>query len=300
MSVVDSAQIVAGIVAGAAIFSWLRQRYRRTLGSRRALARQLGNLGCGVRDEYVRQLLGAPTFVRTHGANLEHVYVTKHALIQTISTPDSSVIRWTVTTTDKRFRPVFRLPPMDSSGERWAVHLGGTFAGLPGQPETVVWDVGARRFSYAEQYWFGNPGGYQGYVAAHNDAGTGGAGVFHLHAIGVLSARIPDGTNEEYSLDELLARREFRAFRRDTTINTFGVSGPLGRNDEDGPQWTGPDLDHVRVLGYVAVKAPIMRLTDHIWERGREIRERRQQALLTKKYQRRADQTPGAAPTSAD
>jgi hypothetical protein len=89
LSAVDVATIVAGVVAAlapiAAVLAGLRGLYRRTLGSRAGLARRIRDLGCGVTDEYVRQLFGAPTFTRASEVVIEHVYLTPHALIQTIS-----------------------------------------------------------------------------------------------------------------------------------------------------------------------------------------------------------------------
>jgi hypothetical protein len=33
--------------------------------------------------------------------------------------------------------------------------------------------IGANRFGYSESFYFGNPGNYQHYILAHNDAGPG-------------------------------------------------------------------------------------------------------------------------------
>jgi hypothetical protein len=236
-----AAALISILAAGFPALVWLYRRYQKTLGSRHVVAKKLDQIACGIGDDYVRQLLGAPTFTHMTTLGIEHIYVTRHALMHIIlSSIDGTVVRWAVTTTDVNFRPMFRLPPMDSTGKRWTIRLLATsFAEITEQPLRTHSCIGARRIRYSERYYFGNPGAYQTYLLAYNDAGVG-----ELNTTG-----------------ELIARS--------TVINTFGVEGPHG-DDQENDHWNGPDVDQIRVLDYPEVRAPISSHIDRIHEFHRE------------------------------
>lgn len=103
------------------------------------------------------------------------------------------------------------------------------------KPDKCFYSQGARRFSYYETRWFGNPGHYQTYFVALNDAGY-----------------YDDYWKFPYPVqgDNLSADQpEVAAFRSDARINTYGVTAPHFSVDDLKQVWIGPDHDQVRILG---------------------------------------------------
>jgi hypothetical protein len=99
-----------------------------------------------------------------------------------------------------------------------------------GKPKEIGCSVGARRFEYHEEFYFGNPGKYQEFAFSVNDAG------FRHHPF--ISGLAP------LSLDDPAVE----LFRREAVINTYTITAPLvSANDLKGIS-RGPDYDRVRVL----------------------------------------------------
>ena len=231
-------------------FFTVRRIYRQTTGSRATLVRQLGKLSCGIRSEFVDTIFGSPRFARTKGDLTERVYETPHAYVQTVADSDGSIAWWAVTTIDKRFRPRFTLPPMTLDGQQWSVQLGRTrFAQLE-EPRLIRWFVGARRFWYAETYYFGNPGNYLTYVASHSDlGGVGDLGFDGLHGLrSHARGKLSSGELIIECPQELTTTlAPMVLVRQSTVINTFGV-GNINIDLKDF-RWTlGADSDQVRLL----------------------------------------------------
>jgi hypothetical protein len=113
------------------------------------------------------------------------------------------------------------------------------------KPDQLSYSVGARRFRYSEWYYFGNPGHYQTYILAINDAGPVRADLAHLHEAhgdaGPMTATLVQDT-----LNLFVGSREGTQFRTSAKPNTYGVVGPM--IETDATQWPGADLDVVRVL----------------------------------------------------
>jgi hypothetical protein len=171
-------QTAVAVLTGAAILAGgyraIKAILQRTILSRRYLAASLNQLACGTTTEYTDSILGPPAFRRAlpHDNEYEeHIYRTSHAWIQTIvRTADKSVDSFAITVTDPRFA----FPTRELTNNNLDIRLGHTrFSDIEHDPDGYrIW-WGANRSLHAESYYFGNPGNYQTYVLARNDAGTG-------------------------------------------------------------------------------------------------------------------------------
>jgi hypothetical protein len=270
-------QVVADVatvttIAVVPIALGVRRVYRRTIGSRAALARQLAKLSCGTRSAFVDGMFGTPEFERTKERQTERVYITPHAYVQTVSDQDDAITWWAVTTTTRKFSPRFTLPPMSSDGRRWSVRLGNTrFAQLADGRTTIRWLLGASRAGYSECYYFGNPGSYQTYVVSHSDASTVRTiDNLALHELLTVQPRNkPESPTGEFILDRPeefeAAAAPLRRIRRVSVVNTFGVG--LDFNAASFPWSIGADAYLVRLLHTVEVTQP-RRLT-FWWQESR-------------------------------
>lgn len=236
------------VVAGTAIAA----KYRRTIGSRRHIASQLNQLACGVTREYVNGLLGVPAFHRRLTDEVEEfVYRTPHAWVQILTNMDGDVARVAITATDRKFK--FRTTCL--TFRHLSIRLlkdSFTAATESGSaPEGVSISIGARRFSYAESFYFGNPGNYQHYVLAYNDAGSDGDADFgSLSASGITSSA--EGAllrpSESPAGSSLWDNPAVQSFRRNSRPNTLIWSGPLDQGEILAVPPLGVDKDYVRVL----------------------------------------------------
>src|SRR5713226_7024485 len=175
---------IAGIGGGiAGAYTALRRLYRRTIGSRRDLARRLNQVAAGVTTDYVNARFGAPAFSRAFQwpnrmngrgkpQTRELVYREKHAWLQTVVDQNDAVLRFSITVTDPRFKFQIR----DLTFGHLSARLGSSrFAGLECQWATQGrrLRIGAHNREYAEAYYCGNPGNYQTFVVSNNDAAPG-------------------------------------------------------------------------------------------------------------------------------
>jgi hypothetical protein len=252
---------------------WLR------LTRRRRLTLRLRQLACGMQIEHFVHLLRQPAqYVdRPHNVEeTEHVFVLPEAYVQAVTDAHGKVGLFAVTTRDKRFHPRLNYHPGGASDMR-DVELGRTrFSELVGLPTGVRGWLAARRFGYAETYYFGNPGYYQTYVVALNDAGyladislvsaiggDGGTDLNWFPGLPVPAPRRrmwsqrpvapvrPEPGNE---IARFLTSPAVQSFRTDSVINTYAVISTWmeRRLQEDtGSGWgirygIGPDHDVVR------------------------------------------------------
>jgi hypothetical protein len=209
--------------------------YESTLGRKRALAKKLRRLSAGVSIGYFQDILGPATFERTVKSFVEYVFVDPLFYVQAIS-KDRTVVSFSVTTRSRRFNPVLKLGPYRLDGERVSIRLGKSrFAEMDSmaKPKEIACSVGARRFEYHEEFYFGNPGKYMDFVFSINDAG------FRHHSF--VSDRAP------LSLDDPAVK----SFRRESVINTYTIS--MLATEVKGISG-GPSYDQVRLLdGYAGV-----------------------------------------------
>jgi len=261
--ITDAIATAAGIVAigGAAVAAYgggLRT-YRRTIGSRCDLAGRLNRLACGTTGAYVGNLLGIPAFQKSIGFGIEappateYTYATKHAWVQvTIGAEDGVVLCFAITVTDRHFR--FRI--RDLTFDHLDIRLGhDRFDALDHQPTDTRLVRAARRYHYAEAHRYGNPGGYQTYVLAAMDSGIGWRRVHALPAgrawategFQTTSGPIPPVENE---VPENLA-----VWRHGLRVDTLRVIGPTHLSGTLASEWPGADLDQVRLLRPVGLRA---------------------------------------------
>jgi len=222
---------LAGTIVGlaAACYGGARLALRtwlRTIGSRRDLTRRLNGLACGATYEYVVDLLGQPAFRRALSEVEECTWRMKHGWVCGL-VGDRSLLAFAITVTD----PKFRFGCSILTFGQLPVVLGLTTLGATPEPESAHASVGARRFSMSQYYYFGNPGGYQRYLLAYNDLGTGEIDIGPLEG--------PGGSEKPAALV---------AARGKSTANTLGVFPPMKNDLEQLWDWPGVDTDFIRTL----------------------------------------------------
>jgi hypothetical protein len=205
---------------------WVYSKWKRTLGRRWELARNVTALGPEMQLDYVEQRLGAPTFRTKNGGYEELVWVEPYAFIRVMANK-GTVKLYAVTTRTRWFAPTFyRRHIISVNGDSLEVRLGRTTLGdLPGSPSTVWGDVGARRWGYSEAYYFGNPGLYLAYVYSLSDAGWSTPSSTPLQELlvsrhGIDLGSWPAGSVEWDDIDdELMAARNAAAFNTLTVLS---------------------------------------------------------------------------------
>lgn len=246
--------IVALVAAGLGICAFLIDRVARpALGAlRRAreprrLARALGELRCGVQLQTFTDTLGrAP--IRSFDTS--HLYAFDAVFVEAETDEYGNVGRFAVTVRTAGFKPKLSMGGGcdivlgETTYEN--LELDGVANGL-----AVTQSGAGRHSSYAESYYFGNPGNYQCWVVATNAAGAVGTGDLRplLDALdatdvalfGAFEVSAPFGGEMP---DYWYTRPAIEKFRKSTPINTFGESGPHGAPDPE----PGPFIDEVRVF----------------------------------------------------
>ena len=191
--------------------SLLINLYGSTIGRKRLLLRNLRRLSAGVNIGYFESILGPPAFAKTSEPRREYVFINRDFYVQAITDLEGAVIGFSLTTRRKHFNPGLTLGPYSLTGEGRTIRLGRTkFAEIDGfaKPSKLSCSLGARRFDYHEEFYFGNPGNYQSFIFAINDAG------YRSH---------PYISPEwELSVDD----PRVKAFRRDAIINTYTITAP--------------------------------------------------------------------------
>jgi hypothetical protein len=153
--------------------SILRRSYRSTLGYKGVQRRKLSRLAAGVNIGYFKEILGSAAFLNTKSSRTEsstdidvedgpreYIFVNKYFYVQAIADSRDRVLAFSVTSRNKRFNPTLMLGPYSTDNLRIRVRLGKTgFVELSSlaRPASISSSLGARRFSYYEEYYFGNP-----------------------------------------------------------------------------------------------------------------------------------------------
>jgi hypothetical protein len=271
--------LIGTILAAFGLAALARGWYRKTLGRRRDTERRLERLGTNAQLSFFTSVLGDPpamrrsitgevgeladgTIIRVPKDFEECIYVDRDFYLLAVIDTDESVLAYSVTTRSTRFHPSLRSPGTYERERQWPilrrfrrfrerpifdVRLGKTrFAELD-RPDRGSWSMGAHTFGYHEAHWLGNPGNYQWYVFAVNDAGArgwDGANVLHPGEHGLWDASW--GTSEGDTEFEKVPH--LTAFRRVARMNTYAVVGP-NLDVADYPTTYGPHIHHVRTLG---------------------------------------------------
>ncbi|AXG82237.1 ETEC_3214 domain-containing protein [Streptomyces paludis] len=227
----------------------LRGWWHASLGKRRRLIRAYRRMAPYVRHDYVTELFGEPAWehrqtVRTYGADagadedeldvvLRDVELTVRTwplgllgYLVTWCNEHDEVLMYSLTTRSRLFRPRISVGP-------YRITLGRTpLSSLPapGQDDAGPWHgLGARRFSYAEQHYFGNPGGYLHWAVGVSDAGS--------------PAHPPIGCTED-----TWGPTELAGYRRQARINSVLIIGSTIDLESVLPYGIAPDHDRVRLL----------------------------------------------------
>jgi len=246
--------IVIGAVAGAmtiatvaaTFYGALSRLYSETVGRRRSDYRKLRALACGVRTEYVTELLGEPVFLSNgcsrrddqHTDWVDRIYLLKECCVQTRCTTTGQVATFSITTMTSKFRPVVFFPRIgEHAGEELVLGLH-TFEAASDEPISADFFISAHTWGYVEQHYMGNPGYYQTYVLGYNNSSF--AGTF---ATEHLSENDRDAVMRG-DVIPVSALGEFRKHSIPNTITTVGFHAEW----EDYGSPRGPERDTLRVL----------------------------------------------------
>lgn len=238
-------EIAGGVLTAAAFAALFRTWFARTLGRRWDRKRRLSKLAPLVQVRYFASILGEPAIKRAAVDFVEYVFVDPLFYVHAIADEEDDAVReYSVTTRSRWFRPKVKW----WTGHRYkTIRLGKTsFSAFDEEPTRISPQVGARRFGYAETYYFGNPGMYQTYMLALNDAGPikfdDLPDFAELFGFDGIAAEEMQGEQAAIFLKSHQGAR----FRESARPNTYGVVGPMMEHVPTG--WPGADLDVVRVL----------------------------------------------------
>jgi len=223
--------------------------------SAKAEEEKVNKLSTGVDLGYFKSILGEPVFVNNVGEpqdildiykrseqcknsqeQKEFIFVNNLFFVQAITNKNNAVIEYAVTTRRADFNPKFKF----WNGEREVeVVLGKSnfFAAISDPPEKIDYYCGAHNFGYDEEHYFGNPGNYQSYIFANNQAGIPGS---------TIACAINSLQNSPTPISP--DRPELKELRKKAIINTYAVTAPQV-DIENLCFGIGPTYDQVRVLG---------------------------------------------------
>jgi hypothetical protein len=254
--------VIGGVVTFVVFFSLIRggigsirRLWRKTLGQRGVLYNALDRLAVEAQLAWFsEQLRMQPAVRRAAGEYFENLYIHRFAYVQAFTDAHDRVVSYAVTTRSKEFRPTVwgTTAATASVGKKSLGKSAFGEIGMIGLVNGVNVSRGARRFWYAESYWFGNPGNYQDYILAYNDAGFTPKdslheieGLFPGSPVGGLSyGQAFGGTATDDEFNAYMQSEGVRTFRRTAKPNTYGVTAPFG----GVPTPMGPDKDTVRVI----------------------------------------------------
>ncbi|MFD9857421.1 ETEC_3214 domain-containing protein [[Kitasatospora] papulosa] len=239
--------LTAVLTALYTLYGVARGWWQASLGKRRRLIRAYRRLAPYVRHDYVTEQFGEPAWehkqtVRKYGTDggendsdvvLEDDELTVRTwplgllgYLVTWCTEHDEVLMYSLTTRSRLFRPRMSVGP-------YRVTLGRTPLAALSDPDLDAsgpWhELGARRFSYAEQHYFGNPGGYLYWAVGVSDAGTPSAPPIGCEG-------------DTWSVAEVAE------YRRVARINSVLVIGSTIELESVLPRGIAPDYDTVRLL----------------------------------------------------
>ena len=247
--------IVAILLGGATIIAFLYRRYQATLGRRRILTARLRRLSCNMQLSYLEYVLGVPAFRRNDEWGTVYIWTEPEYYIQALVRDEVTAVL-SITTRTRRFKPtLFKGHIISLDGESLQVRVGKTtFSRLPGGPQGIRGFVGARRWSYSELYYYGNPGNYQYYIYSLNDAGFIGRKSWPLiHEVAAkmdvsLGALAPSG-RQDSDVSQFLSQPKVIQARRRARLNTMTTTAPFMDLAELPSDFEfGPDYDYVRLV----------------------------------------------------
>jgi hypothetical protein len=266
-----AASVVAVIGATVGLYSWCHNLYRRSIGSRRDLARRFCQLATGINTRYVEERFGAPAFADEFHFDLGSgavikltslLYYTRHAWLQMLTNESDAVVRFSITVTDPRFRFQIRDVAFGNIEARLGhSHFSDVIPSVP-DGRSLQRTVQGRRH-YSEAYRVGVIADYQLIVLSYNDAGTGTFGsIEEVSSIPLLTfgdglLLTDPGLDSTRNPELALGGSWTQQFRAQTVINTLtifnsfyltGIPGNYGQSAARLIAKPGPDSARVRWL----------------------------------------------------
>lgn len=211
--------VTATLIALLALGGIVRLIWRRTVRRRSMLRSAINRLAIGTNEEYVRSLFDAPTYGQVDGGDGYLAWVTPYANIS-VSLQQGRVGGFVITVTDT----TFTFDPEVVTLGYVRGRLGRTtFESAAGPANGQFYNVGARRYSYAENYFHGNPGGYLQFYLACSDSSEVGQ---RLIPPGASSGYLSSGDRRSVDEGEVPAEEleGLAQLHRDAVPNTVGVS----------------------------------------------------------------------------
>jgi hypothetical protein len=251
----------------------LQDWYYETLGRQSKVLKDVKLLAPGMSIDYFISKLGSPIFINSENLTLEqkggpvteksYVFDLRPLFVVASVDKEGKVLAYSVTSPDSSVNPSLTLP-----NEYGEVVLGKTrFSDLDevtGGPFSIAGNCGARRISYDEQYYYGNPGNYQYYIFSFNDMGLS-TGLWKVNGTNLEPSEAQGVTQLcDLSDDGLLVPTELssdigwdckdcnlktdkvRKVRQEI-INTYTVTAPFVDSSQLGKRY-GHDSDQMRIL----------------------------------------------------
>lgn len=288
-TLVDYATVLGGLVAALGLASYARTLLRRTVGRRYDAGRRLTRLGTGAQLAFFEAVLGEPPAMRRRfecdlpdweselgpdgePPNVTRTYVESFFMdplhyVQTVSDEDETVVGFSITTRNRRFRPEIIFPVVPSRRERivekltlgrrkpYAIvrlRLGRTTfenaivaEWAAGGSPSVRSGQGARSWNYTEIYSFGNPGHYQEIALTYSSVAAPRANPGEIESAD--AEQEPwlqhDEAPENWQDVAPLWLLNLRSRSPVTTVTVIGMEFPV----DEWPQF-GPHGDEVRTL----------------------------------------------------
>lgn len=238
----------ATILALIVLAELLRGVLRRTLFRRRSLRVQLNQLAIGVSEAYILSIFGAPTYGAIVDGSGWLAWALDYVNLSVFFHSDR-VDAFTVTLID----PDYRFDMGSLTLGYFPAALGqSTFAETGGQPSGQTLSLGARRVSYSESHYYGNPGGYLTYILGFSDSSPAGdlpmprdGAPASAMATGEFAELVADPTETNPTSAQQRVLDELHAKGRPNTVSVMGPGGDL----EATAGWSGAiDLDTYRLL----------------------------------------------------
>jgi hypothetical protein len=188
--VTSAGPVVAVVTVGKLVLDW----WRRGPGRRRRWLRLFGRIALGVRGGYVIGMFGEPAYQQSYeGSRLavdsdtsgieepatftERVWLlAEDGYLQVLTDDQDNVVRYSLTTQSRKFRPKVPMGGAGGSPPEFAVVLGVTrFSELPWPSERLYigYSGATTPYEYRQSYYYGRSGGYADWVCTYNASGFG-------------------------------------------------------------------------------------------------------------------------------
>lgn len=232
-------EIAAGVFGGVGgvqvVGQGGRAAWRRTFGRRLHAARRVQALSVGYTVERFEAILSSPTSRKFLGSEQQLIWVDPLYYVQARVDDAEQIVWWSVTARSLKFRPVL----FPSTRRPFKVRLNRTkFCEIDHEPSEIFGSRGARRGWYWERLYYGNPGNYQEFFFAINDAAPNTNQAALIEVVRAM---------EDHEQSDATAIALAEPSRASLVPNTYAETLP-SFGTEVGPLDVGVDLDHVRLF----------------------------------------------------